>query len=335
MTSVPTRSEAPADGRISVGGRRPSRGRGAGAVGGTGGAGRSGRSGRSRRESRVAPWAFVTPSLVLFSVFAFAPILASVVLSFENVQVFGGGTFVGLQNYQTMLTTPLFWEAVKNTLIFTVGTVPTSAALGLLLAIMLNRKLPGRGIIRSLYFLPMVVSGVAVSLVFIWMFDSNDGVVDAFLQAIGLPRIGWLTSPDWAMVTVILAVVWGRIGFCMVTYLAALQGINPSLLEAAQIDGAGSWRRFTGITWPLLNPTTYMLIVLNVVFSLQAFDVIYVMTGGGPGFSTTVLIQYIFRSAFTNGQMGYASAIGVFLVVVLLLLTLLRNRIAKRTEEES
>ncbi|MDF2442511.1 MAG: multiple sugar transport system permease protein [Subtercola sp.] len=291
------------------------------------------RNRRSRRESRVAPWVFISPSLILFSVFAFAPIIASVVLSFENVQVFGGGTFVGLHNYQEMLTTPLFWTAVRNTVVFTLGTVPTSAALGLLLAVMLNRRLPGRGIIRSLYFLPMVVSGVAVSLVMIWMFDSSNGVVDAFLQQVGLPHIGWLTSPNWAMFTVILAVVWGRIGFCMVTYLAALQGINPSLLEAAQIDGAGSWRRFTGITWPLLNPTTYMLIVLNVVFSLQAFDVIYVMTGGGPGFSTTVLIQYIFRSAFTDGQMGYASAIGVFLVAVLLVMTVLRNRIAKRTED--
>lgn len=288
---------------------------------------------RSRREATAAPWIFISPSLLLFAVFAFAPIAAAVVLSFEDVQVFGGGTWVGAQNYQQMLTAPLFWTSVWNTIVFTVGTVPTSTALGLLLAVMLNRKLPGRGIIRSLYFLPMVVSGVAVSLVMVWMFNSDDGIVDAFLQTIGLPRIDWLSSPHWAMVTVILAVVWGRIGFCMVTYLAALQGINPSLLEAAQIDGAGNWRRFASITWPLLNPTTYLLVVLNIVFSLQAFDVIYVMTGGGPGFSTTVLIQYIFRSAFTDGKMGYASAVGVFLVVALLVLTMLRNRLSRKSED--
>jgi multiple sugar transport system permease protein len=134
------------------------------------------------------------------------------------------------------------------------------------------------------------------------------------------------------MVTVVVAVVWGRIGFCMVTYLASLQSVNPSLLEAAEIDGANSWRRFTQITWPLLSPTTYLLLVLNVVFSLQAFDIIYVMTGGGPGFSTTVLVQYIFRSAFTDGNMGYASAVGVVLVAALLLLTLIRNRLARRSE---
>ena len=276
---------------------------------------------------------FITPSLVLFAVFAFAPIAVAVVLSFEDVQVFGGGTFVGLDNYQAMIDKPLFWTSVKNTVVFTLGTVPTSAALGLLLAVLLNRRLPGRGIIRSLYFLPMVVSGVAVSLVMVWIFNDDNGIANAALQAMGLPRIGWLSSPHWAMVTVVIAVVWGRIGFCMVTYLASLQGVSPYLLEAAEIDGASSWRRFTQIVWPLLSPTTYLLLVLNVVFSLQAFDIIYVMTGGGPGFSTTVLVQYIFRSAFTDGKMGYASAVGVVLVAALLLLTLIRNRVARRSED--
>ena len=288
---------------------------------------------RSGREPRLAPWVFITPSLILFAVFAFAPIAVAVVLSFEDVQVFGGGTFVGLDNYQAMFNKALFWTSVKNTVVFTLGTVPTSAALGLLLAILLNRRLPGRGVIRSLYFLPMVVSGVAVSLVMVWIFNDDNGIVNAFLQSVGLPRIGWLSSPNWAMVTVVIAVVWGRIGFCMVTYLASLQGVNPSLLEAAEIDGADSWRRFTQIIWPLLSPTTYLLLVLNVVFSLQAFDIIYVMTGGGPGFSTTVLVQYIFRSAFTDGNMGYASAVGVVLVVALLLLTVIRNRLSRRSED--
>lgn len=282
---------------------------------------------------RVAPWLFISPSLLLFAVFAFAPIVVAFVLSFEDVQVFGGGEWVGTQNYQEMLSKPLFWTSVRNTVVFTLGTVPTSAALGLLLAVLLNRRLPGRGLIRSLYFLPMVVSGVAVSLVAAWMFNENDGIVNTLLGAAGLPRVAWLSSPSWAMATVVLVIVWGRIGFCMVTYLAALQGINPSLTEAAEIDGAGPWRRFRSITWPLLSPTTYMLVVLNVVFSLQAFDVIYVLTGGGPGFSTTVLVQYIFRSAFSDGKMGYASAVGVVLVVALLLLTLLRNRLARRTED--
>jgi multiple sugar transport system permease protein len=288
---------------------------------------------RGRRSQGVAPWLFIAPSLVLFAVFAFAPIAISVVLSFQDVAVFGGGRFAGLDNYTELVTTPLFWTTVRNTLVFTLGTVPTSTAIGLLLAVLLNRRLPGRGLIRSLYFLPMVVSGVAVSLVMAWIFNADNGIANAALEQLGLPRIGWLSSPDWAMVTLVLAVVWGRIGFCMVTYLAALQNINPALLEAAEIDGAGRWTRFTQVVWPLLAPTTSLLIVLNVVFSIQAFDVIYVLTGGGPGFATTVLVQYVFRAAFTDGRMGYASAIGVVLVLALLGLTLLRNRLARRTEE--
>jgi multiple sugar transport system permease protein len=270
---------------------------------------------------------------VLFAVFAFAPIAISVVLSFQDVAVFGGGRFAGLHNYTELVTTPLFWTTVRNTVVFTLGTVPTSTAIGLLLAVLLNRRLPGRGLIRSLYFLPMVISGVAVSLVMAWIFNADNGIANAALQQLGLPRIGWLSSPNWAMITLVLAVVWGRIGFCMVTYLAALQNINPALLEAAEIDGAGPWSRFTRIVWPLLMPTTSLLVVLNVVFSIQAFDVIYVLTGGGPGFATTVLVQYVFRAAFTDGRMGYASAIGVVLVLALLALTLLRNRLARRTED--
>jgi ABC-type sugar transport system permease subunit len=285
------------------------------------------------RPQAAAPWLFIAPSLVLFTVFAFAPIAISVVLSFQDVAVFGGGRWTGVDNYAELVTAPLFWTSVQNTVVFTLGTVPTSTAIGLVLAVLLNRRLPGRGLIRGLYFLPMVVSGVAVSLVMAWIFNADNGIANAALEELGLPRIGWLSSPDWAMVTLVLAVVWGRIGFCMVTYLAALQNINPALLEAAEIDGAGPWRRFTQIVWPLLAPTTLLLVVLNVVFSIQAFDVIYVLTGGGPGFATTVLVQYVFRAAFTDGRMGYASAIGVVLVVALLGLTLLRNRLAKRSEE--
>ncbi|WIB64937.1 MULTISPECIES: sugar ABC transporter permease [unclassified Curtobacterium] len=296
--------------------------------------GRPPRRGGRRRVPVAVPWTFVAPSLLLFVVFAFGPIIVSVVLSFQDVQTFGGGSWIGGKNYADIPSDPVFWTSVWNTVVFTLGTVPTSAAIGLLLAVLLNRRLPGRGVIRSLYFLPMVVSGVAVSLVMAWIFNADNGIANAALQALGLPRITWLSSPHWAMATVILTVVWGRIGFCMVTYLAALQNINPSVLEAASVDGAGSGKRFSNIVWPLLRPTTYILVVLNVVFSIQAFDVIYVLTGGGPGFSTTVLVQYIFRAAFTQGTMGYASAVGVLLVLTLLLLTLVRNVLARRTEED-
>lgn len=288
---------------------------------------------RSRDRAALAPYLFISPALALFTVFAFVPLAYAVVLSFQDVPVFGDGQWNGVDNYTRLAADPLFWESLRTTLVFTVGTVPTSMALGLLLAVLLNRALPGRALLRSLYFLPMVVSGVVVALVMDWIFNGDAGVLNNLLQALGLARVPWLTSPSWAMVTLSAAIVWGRIGFCMVIYLAALQSVPPSLLEASTLDGANRWQQFRFVTFPQLRPTTFMLLVVNVIFSLQVFDVIYVLTGGGPGFATTVLLQAIFRAAFTQGEMGYASAIGVVLTVLLLVFTLLQWLASRRREE--
>jgi len=283
--------------------------------------------------TRLAPYLFVSPGLLLFLVFSFVPIVAAVVLSFQDVAVFGQGTWVGGGNYRQMVGGPLFWTSIQNTAVFTVGTVPTSMALGLLLAVLLDRAMPARAAIRALFFLPMIAAGVIVAVIMAWIFNGDYGVVDNLLAALGLPRVPWLTSPQVAMITFVLAVVWTRIGFCMMIYLGALQAVPSELLEATTVDGAGRWRRFRSLIWPLLRPTTFVLLVVNVVFSLQVFDIVYVLTGGGPGFATTVLIQYIFRTAFTNGEMGYASAIGVIFAVILLGFTALQWRANKRAEE--
>ncbi|MEQ0558508.1 sugar ABC transporter permease [Amycolatopsis sp. NEAU-NG30] len=288
---------------------------------------------RSRDRTGLAPYLFLSPALALFAVFAFVPLGYAVVLSFQDVPVFGDGQWNGVDNYTRLAADPLFWQSLRTTLVFTVATVPTSMALGLLLAVLLNRPLPGRALLRSLYFLPMVVSGVVVALVMGWIFDGDVGVVNNLLQAFGLGRVPWLTSPSWAMVTLSAAIVWGRIGFCMVIYLAALQAVPPSLLEASTLDGASRWQQFRFVTFPQLRPTTFMLLVVNVIFSLQVFDVIYVLTGGGPGFATTVLLQAIFRAAFTDGEMGYAGAIGMVLTVLLLVFTLLQWLASRRREE--
>jgi multiple sugar transport system permease protein len=281
----------------------------------------------------LAPYVFISPALVLFAVFAFVPLGYAVVLSFQDVPVFGGGEWVGTDNYARLADDPVFWQSMWNTFVFTVGTVPTSMALGLLLAVLLNRTMPGRTILRSLYFLPLVVSGVVVALVIGWIFNGDFGVLNNILQAVGLPRVAWLTSPSWAMATLIIAIVWGRIGFCMVVYLAALQSVPTSLVESSTLDGANRWQQFRFVTFPLLRPTTFMLLVVNVIFSLQVFDVIYVLTGGGPGFATTVLLQAIFRAAFTDGEMGYASAIGMVLTAILLVFTLVQWLASRRRDE--
>lgn len=293
---------------------------------------RSGGAAANRRAGRFVPYVFVGPAALLFLAFSLVPIVIAITLSFQDTQTLGEGKWVGLDNFSQLGSDRLFRTALLNTLVFTVGTVPTAMAIGLGLAIALNRPLPGRSVLRAMFFVPMVAAGVVVGVVMSWIFNTDYGVANNALEMLGLERLPWLTSPRMAMLTLIIVVVWTRIGFCMVIYLGALQSIPAEVREAAAIDGAGPWARFRAITLPMLTPTTSILLILNVVFSLQAFDVIYVMTGGGPGFSTTVLIQYVFRSAFQDARMGYAAALGLVLVAILLIFTLLRQRAAKRAE---
>ncbi|MDQ0642998.1 ABC transporter permease [Microbacterium murale] len=265
---------------------------------------------RGRRVGGATPYFFVGPAAILFLCFSLVPICIAIVLSFQDTATLGDGEWVGGENFGRMVGDSLFRTALLNTLVFTLGTVPTSMAMGLALAVALNRRIPGRSVLRALFFVPMVAAGVVVGVVMSWIFNGDYGVANNALTFLGLERAPWLTAPGWAMATLILVVVWTRIGFCMVIYLGALQAIPEELKEAAALDGASRWTRFRLVSWPLLRPTTSILLILNVVFSLQAFDVIYVMTGGGPGFSTTVLMQYIFRSAFIDARMGYAAALG-------------------------
>ncbi|MFC7374228.1 carbohydrate ABC transporter permease [Brachybacterium sp. GCM10030267] len=287
---------------------------------------------RGRRRGRLAPYVFVGPAALLFAAFSLIPIIIAITLSFQDTQTLGDGEWVGVDNFAQMGSDALFRTALVNTVIFTVGTVPTAMIIGLALAIALNRPLVGRGVLRAMFFVPMVAAGVVVGVVMSWIFNTDYGVANNFLELLGLGRMPWLTSPSMAMFTLIIVVVWTRIGFCMVIYLGALQSIPREVKEAASIDGAGKWARLRSVTIPMLTPTTSILLILNVVFSLQAFDIIYVMTGGGPGFSTTVLIQYVFRSAFQDARMGYAAALGLVLVAILLIFTLLRQRATKRAE---
>jgi len=278
----------------------------------------------------MTPYLFIAPNLVLFATFLFVPIGAAIVISFQQRGILGEGHWVGVQNYVDIAQDSLFWQSLEHTLIYTVGTVPPSMALGLGLAVLLNRAMPMRSLLRSVYFVPVVISGVVVALVWAWMYDTTQGVINGLLLKVGLPRVPWTSSDTFALPSLIITTIWVRMGFCMVVYLAGLQSIPASLLEAATVDGAGAWRRFWSITWPLLTPTTFLLLIISVVFSFQVFDLIYVMTGGGPGFSTTVLVGYIFRAAFTQFKMGYASALGVVLFLIVLAFTAVQWRISRQ-----
>jgi multiple sugar transport system permease protein len=283
--------------------------------------------------SRLTPYLFIAPNLLLFSIFVFFPLLYAAYISLHQWSLIDAPEFAGTQNYTRLFTDGQFWQSLTNTVIYSAATVPTSLILGLMLAIGLNRHLAARTLLRSVYFLPVVVSSVATAVIAAWLFNDNYGIVNALLKQAGVRPVAWLSSPQWALPSIILTTLWVRIGFCMVVYLAALQSISPNYYEAALIDGASRPQQFRYVTWPLLRPTTFLLLILNVIYSFQVFDLIFVMTGGGPGFSTTMIVQYIYQAAFASSEMGYASAMGMILFVLILLFTLVQWQINRRTEQ--
>jgi multiple sugar transport system permease protein len=292
------------------------------------------RAQRIRRSSPqgLVPYVFIAPNVVLFSVFMLFPLVYAAFISLHKWDLVGDATFIGIANYARLATDALFWTALGHTLLYAAGAVPASIGLGLLVAIGLNRNIPGRTLLRSIYFMPVVVSAVATAVVASWMFNDSYGVVNGILTRLGIGRVFWLSSPRWAMPSLVIATLWLRIGFCMVVYLAALQSIPLTYYEAAVIDGANAWHRFRHITWALLRPATFLLLVINVIYSFHVFDLVYVMTGGGPGFSTTVLVQYIFNAAFSTSEMGYATAMGITLYLLILVFTVVQWRAGRSSE---
>ena len=286
----------------------------------------------ARLRARLVPYGFIAPNLALFSLFSFAPLLYAIYISFNDWSLIGDPEWLGLANYRRLLHDPLFWQSLANTAVYGLATVPTSMAIGLALALGLNRRLRGRTLIRSVYFMPVVISAVATGTIAAWLFNDNFGVINAALVRLGIGRIFWLSTSAWSLPSLVIATLWVRVGFNMVVYLAALQSIPALYYEAARIDGASATEQFRHITVPLLAPATFLLLVLDAIYSFQVFDLVYVMTGGGPGFSTTMVVQYIFNAAFLTSEMGYASAMGVVLYALILLFTVLQWRAGRQSE---
>ncbi|MEH0109790.1 sugar ABC transporter permease [Tersicoccus sp. MR15.9] len=284
----------------------------------------SGRSLGRRLRSELAGWTFLGPNLVLLVVFLFVPIVWAAVLSFQHSRGFGTPTWAGIANYTQMLGDAVFWQSAWNTLVFTVCTVPVELAGGLGLAVLLNSVLPGRTLFRTIIVLPMVISGVASGLIATIMFYQSNGLFNKILTAAGLPTVSWQSAPVPAMFSVIVVSIWLRLGFTMIIYLAGLQSISPQLYEAARIDGATRWQQFRSVTVPLVGPSTFFLLVMNVIASFQVFDVIFVMTGGGPGNATSVLVTYAYRNGFQIREQSYGAAIGIVILALTLVFTVIQ-----------
>lgn len=289
----------------------------------------------SKLKRTLAGYGFILIALILVAIFLIYPIGFVIYISFHKWGILGTPQFVGLDNYQTIFNDSRFWRAALNTVYYMILAVPTQIGLGLLLAILVNRKdIFARGAFRTIYFIPLAVSFVAAGIIFKWMLITTplEGFVPALFDRLGLPFPQWQTSdPEWAMVMIALMNTWKSAGYAMIIYLAGLQGINKDYYEAAQIDGARSeWDLFRYITWPLLGPTTFLLVISTIIFTVRGFEPIFVMTQGGPAGATTTLVYYVYQK-FPN-TMGVSSAAATFLLVAILLLTLAQYWLNRRSE---
>ncbi|MCR4627476.1 MAG: sugar ABC transporter permease [Treponema sp.] len=292
------------------------------------------RSAKNRRiKNNLIAYSFIAPNFIGFAVFTLGPILFAFALTFLKWNGSGPLTFVGLKNIIKLFSDPVFLEALKNTIIYCVGTVPLTMIFALMLAIILNRKIFGRNFFRTVTFFPYVASLVAVAVVWNMLFNPAKGPVNMLLSLLGvsddhLP--GWAADRHWAMFTVILFSTWKNMGYYMIIYLAGLQGISPSLYEAAELDGANRWQQFKYVTIPQLSSTTFFVVMMLTIDCFKVYDQIFMITQGGPGTSTLVLVYHIYNTAFISWDLGYASAIAMVLFLLVLAVTVFQFRIEKK-----
>ena len=262
----------------------------------------------------------IIPWFIGFIVFYVGPMVFSFVLSLTRWNLLNAPSYVGLQNYRDMVHDSRFWQSLKVTTIYVAGGVPLSLVLALLLALLLNQNVRGQSVFRTIFYLPSVVTGVAVSVLFVWIFNPEFGLLNNALSAVGISGPGWIASVDWALPSLIIVSLWG-IGGTMLIFLAGLQGIPQELQEAAALDGAGPIQRFFSLTLPLLTPTILFNLILLIIFRFQDFTNAYVITGGGPLDSTLFYVYYIWLNAFQYIQMGYATALAWVLFMIIFVLT--------------
>jgi len=279
-----------------------------------------------KRTWRDLPWValFLGPNIVLFFVFTAFPILFGLAVSFIKWNIVEPWSFVGLANYRQLLfEDPLTWKTIGISLYYTVGVLPFSLGFSLFFAILLNQRIRALGFWRGIFFLPMVTSGVAIALVWKWLYAYQFGAVNWAIALVGIQRQNWLFNPSLVMPAVIVVAIWAAMPVQIIFFLAGLQNVPKDLYEAASIDGAGRWQSFANVTWPLISPTVFFLTVITFIHSMTGgFDIVWNMTQGGPIDASNLYVVQLFRTAFVYFQMGYASAMAYALFVVILIVTI-------------
>ena len=275
---------------------------------------------------------FLAPTVIGLGLFTFLPILASVVLAFFSWDIITPPRFVGLENFADIAADPTIRVSFLNTIGFVVVAVTLQLAVALVLAVLVNTRMPRllKSFFRSVLFFPLVLSAASVSIIMGYLFNENFGLVNHVLNLLGMADVPWLTSTHGAMIVVILVYVWQNFGFSFLLFLGGLSSIPKEVYEAAQVDGATGWKQFWRITFPLVSPTTLVASVMAIISALQIFDQPYVLTRGGPGDSTRTAVMVIYESAFKQLEFGRASAIGIVLTVVIMLVTAIQFRLSRR-----
>ncbi len=273
---------------------------------------------------------FLGPNILGLAIFTFVPIVAGLVLSFTDWDLLSRPGWVGFDNYLALLTQdPLFWLSLKNTFIYALFVIPVGTGLALGLALLLNSGIRGASVYQAIFFLPYITSTIAIALVWQWIFHPDFGVLNSLLSLIGVPKLGWLTDRNLALVSVAIVGIWHSLGYNMVILLAGLKTIPSEYYEAARIDGVNARQALVHITLPLLSPTLLFVLTISLIGSFQVFNLVYVMTDGGPGNATLVYIYYLWENAFSFFKMGYASAMAYLLFILMLMITLLQVRLLR------
>lgn len=283
-----------------------------------------------KQKEAITGYLFFLPALINLVFLLGIPILYALYISFTDYNLYNDMNFIGLQNYRNLFNDRLFYKSLENTLFHVIFSIPVNTTIGISLALLLNnQQLKGLKIFRTTFLLPTVVSGVAVTLLWQWILDPNFGLINSFLMNFGVQGPGWLTDSAWSKPSIILMNSWS-VGGTMMIYLAGLQGIPKTLYDSATIDGAGSFRRFWHVTVPMLSPTIFFNMITGAIGAFQVFTEAYIMTGGGPNNSTLYYAYHLYNKAFSDLQLGYASAMGWILMLITLVLTLLAIRISTK-----
>lgn len=283
-------------------------------------------------KKKILPYLFVSPYIIHFMLFVAFPVGFSIYLTFHNWNIIAPMEFTGLANYKRLVQDQLFWKSLKNTFIFLLIHIPLQIIVALFLAELLNQNLKLKGFFRAAYFLPVIVSGVVITILWQQLYGFESGLLNRLLIKIGLNKIGWLTDPNWAMPSIAIMATWKNVGLYVVLFLVGLQTVPKQYYEAAELEGASHIKKFFKITLPMINPTIFMVVVLSTIGGFSLFIEPYVMTGGGPLNSTLSAVLYIYKQGFFYYHMGYAATLGFFFALLILFVVFIQKKFVEKED---